>query len=177
MEKFELYRIDLKNLAPGTHEYEYLLEDGFFMDVDGNEVHKGHVKVHLCLKKTSMMFELNFQIEGTVVVPCDLCLDDVEIPIETQNKLIVKFGKEYAEESDELVVVPEEDGVINIAWFMYEFVALAIPMKHVHASGRCNQAMADKLKQHTAKSYDEADDEDTDPRWDALKGIFENDNN
>lgn len=34
-----------------------------------------------------------------------------------------------------MVIVPEEDGYINVAWFMYEFIALSIPMKHVHAPG------------------------------------------
>ena len=37
------------------------------------------------------MFEMNFQIEGVVVVPCDRCLDDMEIPIDTHNRLVVKF--------------------------------------------------------------------------------------
>ena len=32
----------------------------------------------------------------------------MEIPIDTHNRLVVKFGKEYAEESDEVVVIPEE---------------------------------------------------------------------
>ena len=192
MGKFELYTIDLKNLTPGTHEFEYLLEDKFFVDIDGNEVHKGHVHVQLAVKKSSVAFELNFQIAGTVIIPCDRCLDDMELPIETQDKLIVKFGKEYAEESDEIVIVPEEEGTINVAWFLYEFIALAIPIKHVHAAGKCNKAMAAKLRQHTAISRDdlaepldegqeEASDEQdagvSDPRWDALKGLFEYDNN
>ena len=192
MGKFELYTIDLKNLTPGTHDFEYLLENKFFVDIDGNEVHKGHVHVQLAVKKSSVAFELNFQIAGTVIIPCDRCLDDMELPIETQDKLIVKFGKEYAEESDEIVIVPEEEGTINVAWFMYEFIALAIPIKHVHAAGKCNKAMAAKLRQHTAISrndlaesldeeQEEASDEQdagvSDPRWDALKGLFENDNN
>ena len=192
MGKFELYTIDLKNLTPGTHDFEYLLENKFFVDIDGNEVQKGHVHVQLTVKKSLMAFELNFQIAGTVIIPCDRCLDDMELPIETQDKLIVKFGKEYAEESDEIVIVPEEEETINVAWFMYEFIALAIPIKHVHAAGKCNKAMVAKLRQHTAISRDdlaepldegqeEASDEQdaavSDPRWDALKGLFENDNN
>ena len=135
---------------------------------------------------------MNVEVAGTVIVSCDRCLDDVELPIETQDKLIVKFGKEYAEESDEIVIVPEEEGSINIAWFLYEFIALAIPIKHVHAAGQCNKAMTAKLRQHTARSLDdleepldeeleeasgERDAATTDPRWDALKGLFENDNN
>ena len=142
-----------------------------------------------------MMFEMNFQVEGVVMVPCDRCLDDMEIPIDTHNRLVVKFGKEYAEESDEVVVIPEDEGAINLAWFLYEFIALAIPMKHVHAPGKCNKAMSSKLKKHTARSTDDGDDEyeddsvdeditiddgipvATDPRWDGLKGLLENDNN
>ena len=184
MGKFKLYNVDLKNLSPGVHEFEYLLENKFF------------VKVHLTVKRSSMMFEMNFQIEGVVVVPCDRCLDDMEIPIDTHNRLAVKFGKEYAEESDEVVVIPEEEGAINLAWFLYEFIALAVPMKHVHAPGKCNKAMSSKLKKHTARSADDSEEEfeeevgdegitmedevnvDTsDPRWDALKGLIENDNN
>lgn len=197
MGKFKLYNVDLKNLSPGVHEFEYLLENKFFMDIDGTEVQKGKVNVSLTVKRSSMVFDMDFQIEGVVVVPCDRCLDDVEIPIETHNRLVVKFGKEYAEESDEIVIVPEEEGAINIAWFLYEFVALSIPMKHVHAPGKCNKVMASKLKQHTARNMGnteddfseavggegmEPEDDDgvstpSDPRWDALKGLVENDNN
>ena len=164
------------------------------MDIDGDQVQKGKVKVRLTVKRSSMMFEMNFQIEGVVMVPCDRCLDDMEIPVDTHNRLVVKFGKEYAEESDEVVVIPEDEGAINLAWFLYEFIALAIPMKHVHAPGKCNKAMSSKLKKHTARSTEDGDNgyeddgvEDditiddvpvaTDPRWDGLKGLLENDNN
>ena len=85
MGKFKLYNVDLKNLSPGVHEFEYLLENKFFVDIDGTEVQKGKVKVHLTVKRSSMMFEMNFQIEGVVVVPCDRCLDDMEIPIDTHT--------------------------------------------------------------------------------------------
>ena len=148
MGKFDLYKVELKNLSPGVHEYEYFLENKFFVDIDGDEVQKGKVKVNLTVKRTSMVFDMNFQLEGIVYVPCDRCLDDMELPVSTQNKLVVKFGKEYAEESEEIVIIPEEEGEINLAWFIYEFIALAIPMKHIHAPGKCNKAMSSKLKKH-----------------------------
>ena len=194
MGKFDIYKVDLKNLSPGVHEYEYFLENKFFVDIDGDEVQKGKVKVNLTVKRTSMVFDMNFQLEGIVYVPCDRCLDDMELPVSTQNKLVVKFGKEYAEESEEIVIIPEEEGEINLAWFIYEFIALAIPMKHIHAPGKCNKAMSSKLKKHTARRADDEDEFDeeaaddivvdddaadmpSDPRWDALKGLVENDNN
>ncbi|MGL5619718.1 MAG: YceD family protein, partial [Tannerellaceae bacterium] len=158
------------------------------------EVQKGKVKVLLTLKRTPLMFDLSFKLDGVAYVPCDRCLDDVEIPIDTTAKLIIKFGHEYSEESDEVIVIPEEEGEINLAWFIYEFVALAIPMKHVHAPGKCNKSMSSKLKKHSARQADDEEvdgdddgfeyEEDTvvdeapqDPRWDALKDLLENNNN
>lgn len=192
--KFDLYKIDLKNLAPGVHSYEYKLENPFFVNIDSDEVQKGKVQVNLTVKRTSVAFEMDFQLQGVVKVPCDRCLDDVEIPIDTQNRLVIKFGKEYAEESDEVVIIPEAEGAINLAWFLYEFIALAVPMKHVHAPGKCNKTMSTKLKKHSSRSTDDADEDfddtsggddvqmddtvdQSDPRWDALKGLIENDNN
>lgn len=193
MGKFGIYNIDLKELAPGVHDFEFLLDNKFFADIDGTEVQKGKIKASVSVKSGAMMFELCSHLEGVAIVPCDRCLDDMEVPVDTHNRLVVKFGKEYSEEGDDIVIVPEEEGEINIAWFLYEFVALAIPMKHVHAPGKCNKTMAAKLRQHSSRRVDEEDDLDdemsesdtqfeddknyTDPRWDALKGLIENDNN
>ena len=168
-------------------KYEFVLDNLFFANIDGPEVQKGKVNVVLVVKKTSRAFELNFQTDGMVWVPCDRCLDDME----QLDKLMVKFGHEYAEEGDNLIVIPEEEGEINVAWFMYEFVALSIPMKHVHAPGKCNKAMTSKLSKHMRTTPDDDMAEDTfapeeevelmneeetqvDPRWDELKKILDN---
>ena len=172
-------------------KYEFVLDNLFFANIDGPEVQKGKVNVVLVVKKTSRAFELNFQTDGVVWVPCDRCLDDMEQPITSTDKLMVKFGAEYAEEGDNLIVIPEEEGIINVAWFMYEFVALAIPMKHVHAPGKCNKMMSSKLRKHLRTTPDEMDEESfipdeesdvlgeeadntVDPRWNELKKILDN---
>ena len=157
---------------------------------DGPEVQKGKVNVELTVKKTSRAFELSFQTEGIVWVPCDRCLDEMEQPVTSSDKLMVKFGHEYAEEGDNLIVIPEEEGEINVAWFMYEFIALAIPMKHVHAPGKCNKAVTSKLNKHLRTSGDDdaeesfgagedivvedEAEEQIDPRWNELKKILDN---
>jgi uncharacterized metal-binding protein YceD (DUF177 family) len=109
----------------------------------------------------------------------------MEQPIESDDRLRVKLGVEYSEE-DDIVVVPEEDGYINVAWFIYEFIALSIPMKHVHAPGKCNKDMVNKLSKHLRVSADDEEDEfdsivdtddrpqEIDPRWNELKKILDN---
>lgn len=193
MGKFDKYKIDLKGMEADSCTYEFALDNLFFANIDGPEVQKGKVNVVLVVKKTSRAFELNFQTDGIVWVPCDRCLDDMEQPISSTDKLLVKFGHEYAEEGDNLIVIPEEEGEINVAWFIYEFIALSVPMKHVHAPGKCNKAMSSKLNKHLRTTPDDEMSEDTfapeeeselmneettempvDPRWDELKKILDN---
>ncbi len=193
MAKFSLYNIPLKNLSPGVHTYEYELDRKFFEAIDGDEVRKGDVSVILNVRKTSSTFEFNFEIEGVIKVPCTRCLDDMDLGVDTKSRLIVKFGSEYSEESDEIVIIPEDEGEINIAWFLYEFIALTIPIKHTHPPGECNRVVSSKYNKHRAVSADDDEDdsdefisedsetqeEDTpqnDPRWDALRGLELDDN-
>jgi len=189
--KFSLYNISLKNLSFGVHTYAYELDRKFFEAIDGDEVRKGNVKVVVNVKRTSSTFEFDFELKGVVQVPCTRCLDDLDQAVDSRNCLIVKFGKEYAEESDDIVIIPEEEGELNIAWFLYEFIALTIPIKHVHPAGECNRTVFSKLRKHRAVSKDEEEtDEDLgeeeltdegdpqsgDPRWEALKGLNFEDN-
>ena len=168
-----------------TAEYQYQLDNQFFLDLDAPEVQKGRVDVTLKVRKTSGIYQLDFHTEGMVVVVCDRCLDEMEQPIESDDRLRVKLGLEFSEE-DDMVVVPEEDGYINVAWFIYEFIALSIPMKHVHAPGKCNKDMLNKLSKHLRVSADDEEDEfdsivdtddrpqEIDPRWNELKKILDN---
>lgn len=155
MGKFTLYKLPLKSLPVGTHHYEYLLDNEFFRNIDGPEVQKGKVSVTLSVKRTADVFELDFVINGVIQVPCDRCLDDLDLEVDTKEKLYVKFGAEYSDENDNVVIVPEAEGEINIAWFLYEFIALTIPLKHVHPAGKCNKSMSAKLRKHTAHSTDD----------------------
>lgn len=191
MGKFSLYKIPLRGLSEGTHDFEFKLDNQFFKLIgdDDSDLNKGVVDVSLVVKRKGNMFEMDFKLNGTVFVSCDRCLDDMDIEIDTKNRLIVKFGKEYSEESDEIVVIPEDDGEINIAWFLFEFISLNIPMKHVHAPGKCNKIMSSKLNKHRAVSTTEdgdenedlsveedearsdSDDNSNDSRWESLKDL------
>ena len=122
------------------------------------------------LRRTGDTFELHFDIKGHIVIPCDRCLDDMELPVETEDTLYVKFGEEYSEEGENLIVVPEAEGTINLAWYMYECIALTIPLKHTHPEGMCNPEMETLLKAHSAASDEiSGDEEPVDPRLERIE--------
>lgn len=154
---------------------DFSLDNGFFAGIDGEEFQKGSVEAHVEVKKHRDVFDFTFSMAGSVIVPCDRCLDELEIEVNTESSLKVKLGDTYADEGD-IVIVPEADGDFNVAWYLYEFIALALPMKRVHAPGKCNHEMTGRLKKHSYATDDEAADDDTqeretDPRWETLKGI------
>lgn len=186
MGKLDKYSIQLRTMEVGTSEIEYHLGNEFFEAIDEEAIQKGNIIAKVRINKTSKQSELKFELEGKVVVLCDRCLEEMDQPIKTTGQLIVRMGKEYKDDGDDVVIVPEEQGIINVAWFLYEFIELAIPIKHVHPFGQCNSGMASKLEEHLVDSDSFEDDSDsfiisggddesdsgvTDPRWDALKKL------
>lgn len=168
----EQLKIDLNELKDGLTSLQFNLDDAWFQSLDEADIKRGSVSVSVNVRRTENCFELSFHTEGTVNIPCDICLDDMEQPINCDNRLVAKFGEEYSED-DDLVTVPESDGVLDVAWFIYEFIALNIPIKHVHAPGKCNRAMIQLLKEHSATRSDDTAEEqqETDPRWSALEEL------
>ena len=71
--------------------------------------------------------------------------------------------------ADEQMTVSEKDGILDLSWFIYETAALAIPIKHVHAPGKCNSEMMNVIKEHSVTERDGEDSEEQiDPRWSGL---------
>ncbi|OJV36271.1 MAG: hypothetical protein BGO29_03705 [Bacteroidales bacterium 36-12] len=192
MSKFGLYNIVLKDITDSSvRVFEFDLNDEYFAKIDSPEVKKGQIKAEVFVQKRITTYELNIKLDGFIIIPCNRCLDEMEQPIRYDDKIEVKFGKNFSEEN-EIVIVPEADGSINIAWFLYEFIVLNIPIKHVHLPGECNKGMVDKLKRHITRQKDdeedndlfdiETDDDDSidtdepiDPRWGSLQNInFDN---
>jgi len=171
MGSLELLKIDLKGLEAEETSLTFNLDNSFFEALDGAEVKKGSLHVSVSIRKASGFFELKLHTQGTIIIPCDRCLDDMEQPVETENRLVVKFGSAYSEE-DDIIVVPEDEGILDISWFIYEFVVLVIPIRHVHAPGKCNPAMTKALEELSAdRSSDEESNQASDPRWDKLKTL------
>ena len=167
----EFCKIDLKGLKEETASLDLSLDDDFFSALDGSQLEHGALHVSVSIRKMAGFFELLFHTQGTVVVSCDRCLDDMDQPIDTDNKLMVKLGDTYSED-DDTVIIDENEGILDVSWFIYEFIMLAIPIKHVHAPGKCNRVMTQKLEELSgAVRSGEEEAEAVDPRWEALKQL------
>ena len=190
MGKFTEYKLPLKSMPEGTQEFHYHLGKPFFNNMESEDIHDADLEVSLQVDHKSDLYAMRFSIEGTVTLICDRCLDDLEFPIDTEYAINVKYGEDYNDDSDDLLIIPESDNYLNVAYMIYDTVALSIPIKHVHPLGKCNRQMSQMLKKHRATAADEeeaeledrlidemdnmapeADNTPTDPRWDGLKKL------
>ena len=161
----ESFKIDLKGMKTDEQRLEFDLNDDFFKALDVSEVNGGALHVSVSIRKATGFYELQFHAEGTVTVPCDICLDDMDQPIETDHVLVAKLGAETNTEDDDVVTVDENEGILDTSW-------LILPIKHVHAPGKCNSAMTQKLEELSgAVRSGEEEDREIDPRWEALKKL------
>ena len=165
----ELMKIDLKGMKEDAKSLDFRLDDAFFQALDGSQLEHGALHVSVSIRKMAGFYELRFHTEGSVIVTCDRCLEDMEQPITTDNLLTVKLGDTYNED-DDTITIDEQEGILDVAWFIYEFTMLAIPIKHIHAPGKCNSAMTQKLEELSGavRSGEEEAEGAIDPRWSAL---------
>lgn len=173
MSNLEQFKIDLHGLAEGNNIFDFDLDDSYFEAIEAQTVRSGHLHTTLNVHRVEGLFDMDFHTEGSVMVVCDLCLEEMEQPISTDNHLVAKFG-EKSSEDDELVMVREDEGILDVAWLVYEFIELGIPLRHVHAPGKCNPAMMKILEEHSAARSGAGDvQEAMDSRWAALLKLKE----
>lgn len=66
--------------------------------------------------------DVECSISGTVTVPCDRCLDELELEVETG------FSEVYTPDTAEL----------DLSQDVYDYVCTALPLQRVHPEGECN---------------------------------------
>ncbi len=170
------YTIPFVGLKQGLHQFEYVINNTFFEHFEYDEFNAAAVKVDLEFNKKTTMLELHFKATGPVNINCDLTNEPFDLPIENEFFLVVKFGDEYNDENEELLILPHGEYEVNIQQYIYELIVLAMPQKRVHPGvedGTLKSDILEKLDELSPKEKTiENDNEETDPRWDKLKNLL-----
>lgn len=157
MEKMDIYNVDLLSSAFKDGQLHFDLDDDFFAAIDGL-IDRGQIKTTVDCRCTGSMYKFQIHSAGTIVVPCDRCLADLELRIDTTDELVAKLGDEYCDDG-ECVIVPETEGYLNLAQFIYEFIALSMPITCCHEPGKCDDSMMQELSKHQAARSGREDEE------------------
>ncbi len=179
MSRRGFYAVRLTGLGDGEHDFSFELDQQFFTLFDHPEVENGLVKATVILEKKPGILALHFSLQGEVEVICDRCLTPFMAPVDSVQDIYVKTGDEFRELEDNVIMINEDDHEIDVSQYLYEYVVLSLPMQKIHPSDAgglpgCDPDMLDRLDEFAVRRSE--DEQETDPRWDALKGIFENNN-
>lgn len=168
------FLIPFQGLKQGKHEFAYQLGNEFFEQFDYQEFESCKIGIKIDLNKTSTMLEFDIHGQGTVEVPCDLTQELYDQPVSGELSLVVKFGEEFNDEDDELLVLPHGEHQVDLSQYVYEMLVLAVPLKRIHPGvedGTLESDILDKLEE-LEPGENKTDDDESDPRWDDLKKLL-----
>ena len=167
---YKQFDIRFGTLAVGYHQQEVEINQSFFEKYNNEQITDANIIIKIDVDRKENMVSLDFNIEGTIISYCDLCLEELRIPVAKHEILILKIVKENQESDDESIVfLGEKEHTFNTEQIISEFLMSLIPMRKTHqeiGDQACNQQMLDLIEQAKVKSSPIEDE-----RWEALKNI------
>jgi uncharacterized protein len=172
------FRIPVKGLHAGLHEFTFRIDREFFAAFEFSPIEEGVIDLTVGFDKRADMVVLSFDFQGSVRTECDRCLAAIDLPLEDSQHLVLKYSVEEKESEDpDLVYIHPETSSVNIAPYVYDFVLLAMPLvKVIDCESMdvkpCDEQMLAYLREQAA-GEPAADEEDDRP----LKDLFKDWNN
>ena len=167
--------IPLNGLAAGESRFSWQAGKEFFDSFENAEIIDAQLDVDALAEKSGRYVGVDCDVRGTVVVECDRCLDELEMPVDVEIRLSVKYGDQESSEEPqpgerEVVFIPETDADFDLSQIIYDYVCLSLPMQRVHAPGSCNP---DAMKYYGVRE-DEGmtEEEEMNNPFSALKDMF-----
>ena len=167
MSKKLLRKFDIKIQSLSNNEHKFRFEfnqDLFDFFSHENEIINTNGICEVSLIKSDLMLDVKFSIDGQTDLICDRTLKKFTYSLNSDKKILFKFGEEDQELSEEMVVIDRNKSKINMGKFIYEFFILELPVKRLHPSVK-NEDNIDNFVFTTKKT------KDTDPRLDPLNKL------
>lgn len=189
--------IQIRGLKDGSHEFSFPLEKEFFEKFESALILDASLVADIVLEKRRSWMNLNFEINGTVTVPCDRCLDPLSLEIYCSESLPVRESgaagtgggrmdnisgdsESQGGLSEDVVLVEPDASELDLSQLLYDYVCINIPLVRRHPNGECNKQMIEKLAKFSAGDKSEIQSSDAkmsnsvDSPFAALKSMLEN---
>lgn len=166
------YTIPVKGLGNGMHQFSFQIDSSFFQHFEKAPIQDGKIDLSVIFDKRSDMYILQFEFQGTVKTECDRCLEQIDLPVSGNQRLLVKFSEEPEKEEAEVIYISPETQQLNVAHYAYEYICLSLPLIKTYDCEKdknrvCNEEMLGYLEQEE----DIIDNTESNPIWDELKKL------
>ena len=168
------FDIAFVGLKPGIHEFEYEINDKFFVDYSEQDFHNVIAQVKLALDKKSAFMLLKFEIGGRLEVTCDRCGNMLPLDLWDEFNILVKLVEEpelmnQQEEDPDVYYISKGESHLRVSDWIYEFINLSIPMQRMckpeeMGGPHCNKEVLEMLKK-----LEQEKDKPANPLWKGLE--------
>lgn len=156
------YDIAFVGLKPGIHEFEYAINDKFFVEYQEQDFRNCVAQVKLNLEKNTGFMLLKFEVGGKLEVICDRCGNHLPLDLWDEFNIVVKMVDDpeemnEQEEDPDVYYISRGESHLNVSDWIYEFINLSIPMQRmcsVEEMGgpHCNKEVLAMLKRMDAQN-------------------------
>ncbi len=136
MEVANRYSIAFKGLKNGTYDFAFDIDRALFEAFESPEIKDGACRAEVRMERGESLLTLDVAIGGHVVVACDRCLEDCEVPIDYSGRLAVRISDEEHEYDGETLWLHPCDAELDLAQYLYESIVLSLPYQRVHPRRR-----------------------------------------
>ena len=164
------YKIEFAGLKIGNHQFNFNVDKKFFDRFNFSDFNDVSVNIDIDLIKKSTLLELEFVLKGVVNVNCDLTNEPFDFEIKHETSLVVKFGQEFNDEDDEILVLPHGEYKLYVDQYIFELIVLSLPRKRIHP-GVEDGSLKSEILEILEKLKPKENSNLADPRWDQLKSL------
>jgi len=167
------FNIEFSGLKLGHHNFDFDISETFFNDYNYCDFSHVDINIDVALIKKTTIMEFNIVVRGNVRIKCDLTNEPYDQPIGNNIDLVVKFGNEFNNEDDEILIIPHGEHKINLAQYIYELIILSVPAKRIHP-GVIDGSLKSEILNILEDLKPKENKKTVDPRWEKLKEIITN---
>lgn len=170
MGKKERYHIDIFGLKPGTHTFDFIINEEFFKSFANSLIEEGDGKAEITLEKTTNHVKATLLLNITVELTCDRSLEKFDYLIDKEQTIIFKYGDHEEELDVDLFMIPHDTQRIDFGQHIFDYIGLSVPYKKLHPKfeGEEEKETDEMIFQTDIPSEEEKEE---DPRWAALKKL------
>ena len=150
------FEIAFVGLKQGVHEFNYVVDDKFFVEKGDPDFTNCTANIKLLLDKKSSFMLLKFEIGGKADTTCDRCGNKLPMDIWDEFNMLIKLVENpdemnAQEEDPDVFYISKTESHIDVADWIYEFVLLSFPIQKSCSAEemggpQCNQEVLAKLK-------------------------------
>lgn len=155
MEVANRYSIAFKGLKNGAYDFVFEIGRSLFEAFESPEIKDGACRAEVRMERGESLLTLDVAIGGHVVVACDRCLEDCEVPIDFSGRLLVRISDEEHEYDGETLWLHPCETEVDLAQYLYESIVLSLPYQRVHPEGACDPAMTERFRIVTEREFSE----------------------